>query len=145
MKRILIFCLAALLSVPVGAQVKCNGGLFFKLEHKATRVNGNMVAVDFMLTNKTGSDIDISFLPYASNIMDNLGGTYSGYDIRFDFANTGDEKGMIPENTSVKLRCIVQNVDDRATSLSIMMMKYRCSLSNGDDWILFARKVKLTE
>lgn len=145
MKRILILCLAVLFTMPITAQVKCNGGLIFKLEHKATRVNGNMVAVDFMLTNRTGADIDITFLPYTSNIMDNLGGTYSGYDIKFDFANTGDERGMIPENASVKLRCIVQNVNERATSLSIMMMKYKCSLSNGDDWILFARKVKLTE
>ena len=144
MKRILIFCLAVLLGMPINAQVKCNGGLFFKLEHKATKVNGSMVAVDVMLTNKTGSDIDINFLAYNTTAMDNLGSIYTGYDIQFDFGNTGCESGMIPENTSVKLRCIVKNLDERATSLS-MMMKYRCSLSNGDDWILFARKVKLTE
>ena len=145
MKRILILCLAVLFTMPITAQVKCNGGLIFKLEHKATRVNGNMVAVDFILTNRTGADIDINFKPYETSIIDNHGRTYTGNDIKFDFANTGYDYGMIPENTAVKLRCIVMNLDDRATTLPLMMMKYKCSLSNGENWILFARKVALTQ
>lgn len=146
MKKIIIICIFVISCISLDAQVKCNGGLFFKLEHKATRVSGNMVAVDFMLTNKTGSDIDIRFLNESSSIMDNRGGTYSGYNVKFDFANTGYDRGMIPEHASVKLRCIVSNLDDRATSLAFMNMKYKCSLSeDGDDWSLFARKVSLTE
>ena len=134
-----------LFGIPLNAQVKCNGGLIFKLEHKATKVNGNTVAIDFILTNRTGSDIDIKFLQYSSRAVDNHGRTYTGNDLKFDFANTGDNNGMIPEKAKVKLRCTVSGLDDRATSLILMMMKYTCSLSNGDEWVLFARKVKLME
>ena len=52
MKKIIIICIFVISCISLDAQVKCNGGLFFKLEHKATRVSGNMVAVDFLLTNK---------------------------------------------------------------------------------------------
>ena len=142
MKKLIILCLSTFFCISLNAQVKCSGGLFFKLEHKATRLNGSRAAVDFILTNKTGEDIDINFLTNNSTITDNLGRTYSGRNLQFDFANTGYDNGMIPEKTSVKLRCIIYGLDERVKSLPIMLMKYKCSISNGDEWILMARKVK---
>lgn len=131
-----------MLGASLQAQVKCNGGLFFKLEHRGTRVNGNIAAIDFMLTNRTDEDIDINMLRRSTTVVDNFGRTYTGDEIRFDFANTGYENGMLPGKVSVKLRCTINGVDEGATSFPIMMMKYKCSISDGEEWILFARKVK---
>lgn len=142
MKKLFIICILALSCITLDAQVKCNGGLFLKMTHKATVARGSAVMVDFMLTNRTQGDIDISFKKESSKIMDNTGTTYSGNNVTFDFANTGLDYGMIPGGCSVKFRCIVTGLDENASSIPLMMINYRCSLSDSDEWTLFVRKVK---
>ena len=134
MKKLFIICILALSCITLDAQVKCNGGLFLKMTHKATVARGSAVMVDFMLT--------ISFKKESSKIMDNTGTTYSGNNVTFDFANTGLDYGMIPGGCSVKFRCIVTGLDENASSIPLMMINYRCSLSDSDEWTLFVRKVK---
>ena len=143
MKRLIIVICLILLHLPVSAQVKCNGGLHIKMTHKATVVRGNAVMLDFLLTNRLPVDIDMSFINSSTNIVDNIGNTYSGSDIQFDFANTGLAKGMLPGGASVKLRCIINNIDDSTRSFWPIALKYKCSLSEGEEWILWVRKVKL--
>ena len=146
MKKIIIILSFILIHFSLPAQVKCNGGLFLKMTHKATVARGGGVRMDFMLTNRTGADIDISFIKNTSTIVDNFGRRYSGDNIEFDFANTGLSSGMIPGGASVKFRCTLRGIDEDATAIPLMMLKYKCSLSeDGSEWILFVRKVKLTE
>lgn len=145
MKKLIIICILLLSVVSLDAQVKCNGGLFLKMTHKETVARGSAVMVDFILTNRTQTDIDISFKKNTSKIIDNTGATYSGSNVTFDFANTGLDYGMIPGGCSVKFRCIVTGLDENASSIPLMMINYKCSLAETDEWTLFVRKVKFAE
>ena len=125
MKRFILF-IVALLSINIVsfAQTTVNGGASeIDIAVKRAFVRGNDVCVDLTITNNSNWS-SISFNLWDSKVYDDEGNEYTKNSLSKDGPSTYGGKIDIPREVPRRVRLVVANVDEYASSFTLMKIEY---------------------
>lgn len=118
-------------------QVQCSTDYpDLELRYKRTTVSGNNVYVDFILTYHGKDEIGIRISDGNNTIFyDDEGNIYKGQglsgmgerrnnNIIADVGNANSDYGVLPSGIPVKLRMLIKNVDEFATSFPKIIITF---------------------
>jgi len=125
MKRLILF-IVALLSVNIlsYAQTTVNSGApEIDIAVKRAFARGNDVCVDLTITNNSNWS-SISFNLWDSKVYDDEGNEYTKNSLSKDGPSTYGGKIDIPREVPRRVRIVVANVDEYASSFTLMKIEY---------------------
>lgn len=129
MKRLFIIIVSVFAASAMHGQVRCSTDYpDLELKYKRTTVSGSNVSVDFTLTYHGKDEMEIRISDGNNTIFyDDEGNIYKGQglsgmgerknnNIIADVGNANSDYGLLPSGIPIKLRMLIKNVDEYATS-----------------------------
>lgn len=129
MKRLFIIIVSVFAASAMHGQVRCSTDYpDLELKYKRTTVSGSNVYVDFTLTYHGKDEMGIRISDGNNTIFyDDEGNIYKGQglsgmgerknnNIIADVGNANSDYGLLPSGIPIKLRMLIKNVDEYATS-----------------------------
>lgn len=125
MKKLLLLIFAVCSVFTTYAQVKCDAGhIDIGMTFKRAIIVGNDAIIDFTLTNYSRKEIKIDMDKSRCRAYDDEGNCYLEQHFMFDFANTEESGGILPSETTIKLRCYISDIDEYATNFTRIELQY---------------------
>ena len=126
MKRTVLIAFAMLITFIASAQVKINSGdPYIDLQYKRTVVSGNTVMVDFLMTNLSKSEIEACLYSFINlSFTDDEGNMYDSQHFKIDIGSSGENTGIFTPEIPLKVRFILTDIDEFATSITSIIYPY---------------------
>lgn len=126
MKKTFLMAIAILIAGIASAQVKITSGdPYIDLQYKRTIVSGNTVMIDFLMTNLNKGEIEACLYSFVNlSFTDDEGNMYDNQHFKVDIGNSGQNTGVFSPEIPLKVRFILTDIDEYATSITSIIYPY---------------------